>query len=234
MDIKGNRIIAVDFDGTLHTGTWPEIGDVNMTVFNFCRNEQLNGARLILWTNRAGEQLEDAVAWCKERGLEFDAVNENLPEVIELYGNDCRKINADIYIDDKAVNPMRRRQIAGLTSLNPYDNPTIGKRSQKPRNRKKQKERNLTKMKKLKRILKAISRRKRQERLKRNYKKYSLQIPRLMKSETIMELDFAAGYLIGQFEAAYEYGELSEKQHDELTQIVNYIHEGQREKKENE
>ena len=78
-------------------------------------------------------------------------------------------------------------------------------------------------MKKLKRILKAISRRKRQERLKRNYKNYSLQIPRLMKAETTMELDFAAGYLIGQFEAAYE-----------LTQIVNYIHEGQREKKENE
>lgn len=67
--------------------------------------------------------MEDAVAWCKERGIEFDAVNENLPELIELYGNDCRKINADIYIDDKAVNPMRRRQIAGLTSLNPYDNP---------------------------------------------------------------------------------------------------------------
>lgn len=89
-------------------------------------------------------------------------------------------------------------------------------------------------MKKLKRILKAISRRKRQERLKRNYKKYSLQIPRLMKQETTMELDFTAGYLIGQFEAAYEYGEMSEKQHDELTQIVSYIHEGQREKKENE
>ena len=70
-----------------------------------------------------------------------------------------------------------------------------------------------------------ISRRKRQERLKRNYKKYSLQIPRLMKQETTMELDFTAGYLIGQFE---------EKQHDELTQIVSYIHEGQREKKENE
>lgn len=231
MDTKGNRIIAVDFDGTLHTGTWPEIGDVNMTVFNFCRNEQLNGSRLILWTNRDGEQLEDAVAWCKERGLEFDAVNENLPELIELYGNDCRKINADIYIDDKAVNPMRRRQIAGLTSLNPYDNPTDREAFAQIQ---KQKERNLTKMKKLKRILKAISRRKRQERLKRNYKKYSLQIPRLMKSETTMELDFAAGYLIGQFEAAYEYGELSEKQYDELTQIVNYIHEGERQKKENE
>ena len=55
-----------------------------------------------------------------------------------------------------------------------------------------------------------------------------------MKSETTMELDFAAGYLIGQFEATYEYGELSEKQYDELTQIVNYIHEGERQKKENE
>lgn len=119
MDTKGNRIIAVDFDGTLHTGTWPEIGDVNMTVFNFCRNEQLNGSRLILWTNRDGEQLEDAVAWCKERGLEFDTVNENLPELIELYGNDCRKINADIYIDDKAVNPMRRRQIARTYIIKP-------------------------------------------------------------------------------------------------------------------
>ena len=144
MDTKGKRIIAVDFDGTLHTGTWPEIGDVNMTVFNFCRNEQLNGSRLILWTNRDGEQLEDAVAWCKERGLEFDAINENLPELIELYGNDCRKINADIYIDDKAVNPMRRRQIAGLTSLNPYDNPTdreafaqIQKQKEAERSRKK-------------------------------------------------------------------------------------------------
>lgn len=55
-----------------------------------------------------------------------------------------------------------------------------------------------------------------------------------MKMETFMELDFAAGYLIGQFEAAYECGELSEKQHDELTQIVKYIHEGERQKKENE
>lgn len=124
MDAKGNRIIAVDFDGTLHNGTWPEIGEVNRTTFNFCRDEKAKGSRLILWTNRAGEQLETAVAWCKERGLEFDAVNENLPELIELYGNDCRKINADIYIDDKAVNPIRRRQIAGLTSLNPYNNVT--------------------------------------------------------------------------------------------------------------
>lgn len=81
------------------------------------------GARLILWTNREGDLLEEAVEWCRERGLEFDTVNANLPELIELYKNDCRKINADIYIDDKAVNPIPYRQAAGLTSLNPYANP---------------------------------------------------------------------------------------------------------------
>lgn len=89
-------------------------------------------------------------------------------------------------------------------------------------------------MKKIKRILKAISHRKRIERFKRNYRRYSLQIPSLMKVDTIMELDFAAGLLIGQFEAAYEYGEISEKQHEELTQIVMYIHDGERTRKENE
>ena len=59
----------------------------------------------------------------REHGLVFDMINENLPELVELYGNDCRKVNADIYIDDKAVNPVPYRQAAGLVTLNPYRNP---------------------------------------------------------------------------------------------------------------
>ena len=43
--------------------------------------------------------------FCEKNGLVFDTVNENLPELIDLYKNDCRKINADIYIDDKATDP---------------------------------------------------------------------------------------------------------------------------------
>ena len=38
-------------------------------------------------------------------GLEFDAVNENLPEINELFGGDCRKIYADVYLDDKSARP---------------------------------------------------------------------------------------------------------------------------------
>ena len=41
--------------------------------------------------------------WCAERGLVFDAVNENLPSIIRKFGGDCRKIYADAYLDDKAM-----------------------------------------------------------------------------------------------------------------------------------
>ena len=51
-----------------------------------------------------GEKLQEAVEWCRQHGLEFDAVNENLPETVEWYGTDCRKVFADVYIDGKAVN----------------------------------------------------------------------------------------------------------------------------------
>lgn len=59
------------------------------------------GDKLILWTCREGALLDEAVLWCLNRGLKFDAVNDNLPEDIEKYGNNCRKVNADVYLDDK-------------------------------------------------------------------------------------------------------------------------------------
>lgn len=106
MDLNKNIIYAVDFDGTLSRGgRWPELGEPNEILFNFLIEKKKNGARVILDTCRSGEQLEAAVKYCRDWGLEFDAVNENLTELIELYGGDTRKINADFYIDDRAVNP---------------------------------------------------------------------------------------------------------------------------------
>lgn len=107
MDIKGNRIFAVDFDGTLSVGEeWPEIGALNVPLIRYLQDQKKKGARLILWTCRNGKDLKAAVECCKRAGLDFDTVNENLPELIELYGGDTRKINADVYIDDKAINPF--------------------------------------------------------------------------------------------------------------------------------
>ena len=94
-------IIAVDFDGTLCENQWPDIGDANEELISYLKKQQEDGSKIILWTCRTGELLQQAIEWCSEWGVLFDAVNENLPETIELFGNDTRKISADMYIDDK-------------------------------------------------------------------------------------------------------------------------------------
>lgn len=96
-------IIAVDFDGTLCKSKWPEIGAANDDAIRALLRRKARGDKIILWTCRRGELLEQAVKWCNERGLHFDAVNANLPEHIAEYGDDTRKVFADEYWDDKAV-----------------------------------------------------------------------------------------------------------------------------------
>ena len=97
------KIIAVDFDGCLCENKWPEIGKPNEAIIRQLLAEREWGAKLILWTCREGKMLAEAVEWCRRFGLEFDAVNANLPEMNAMYGNDSRKIGADEYWDDKAV-----------------------------------------------------------------------------------------------------------------------------------
>ena len=98
-----NKVIAVDFDGTLCREQWPEIGEENFGLIEWLKECRNKGDKLILYTCREDELLEAAVKWCAERGLRFDAVNQNLPERTARYGGDCRKISADIYLDDRAI-----------------------------------------------------------------------------------------------------------------------------------
>ena len=94
-------IICVGFDDTLSLGTrYHCIGKPNTELFSLLNLLQKLGHTIILWTCREGKPLEDAVSWCKENGLEFDYVNQNVPWL----GFDCRKIVADWYIDDCAIN----------------------------------------------------------------------------------------------------------------------------------
>lgn len=97
------RIIAVDFDVTLCYSNWPELGEPNRPLIEYLRSQKDQDNKFILWTCRAGEALDKAVSWCQEHELEFDAANDSLPEIIELYGNNSRKITCDYYIDDKAI-----------------------------------------------------------------------------------------------------------------------------------
>lgn len=98
-------IIAVDFDGTLCSSCYPEIGQPNTGLIDSLRERRAIGDKLILWTCREGEQLMAALRWCHGFGLSFDAVNDNIPETVERWGNNSRKITADIYIDDRSEKP---------------------------------------------------------------------------------------------------------------------------------
>lgn len=92
-------IIAVDFDGTLAVTDYPKIIEPRWDVIRFCKRRASAGDTVILWTCRSGTQLEDAIQWCAEQGLYFDYINENPPDRVDIYG-DCRKVYADIYLDD--------------------------------------------------------------------------------------------------------------------------------------
>jgi len=97
-----NIRIAVDFDGTIVEHEYPGIGKEKLFAFQTLKELEKLGARLILWTFRSGQELDDAVEYCRNNGIEFYAVNKNYPE--EVYDDTIsRKIDADIFIDDKNV-----------------------------------------------------------------------------------------------------------------------------------
>lgn len=98
-----NKIIAVDFDGCLCESKWPDIGEARWDVINELIRQQAEGAKVILWSCREEEQLQDAVLWCHNHGIRLDAVNDNLPENCEHFGNNSRKVYATEYWDDKSV-----------------------------------------------------------------------------------------------------------------------------------
>ena len=112
---KENKVIAIDFDGTICTNKYPFIGYPNWDVIKQAMYEkEFLGACLVLWTCRTGIELDEAVNACAEWGLEIDYVNENPPSRIAMYhGEDPRKISADEYWDDKAVVVTKTGKVLG-------------------------------------------------------------------------------------------------------------------------
>jgi hydroxymethylpyrimidine pyrophosphatase-like HAD family hydrolase len=96
-------IIAVDFDGTIVEHRYPKIGEELLFAFAALKELQKQGHRLILWTFRSGNELDEAVEFCRKNGIEFYAVNESFPGEIFDMKTVSRKINADIFIDDRNI-----------------------------------------------------------------------------------------------------------------------------------
>ncbi len=103
--ISETLTIAVDFDGTIVEDAYPKVGKENLFAFETLKKLQEKGHRLILWTYRSGRTLEEAVQFCKENGIIFYAVNSSFPEEV-FEDKYSRKINADIFIDDRNIGGM--------------------------------------------------------------------------------------------------------------------------------
>lgn len=100
-------VIAVDFDGTIVKHRYPEIGDEIPFAIETLKMLASEGHQLIMWSVRSGKLLDDAVEWCKERGLEFWAVNRDFPE--EDINNNrefSRKLRVDMFIDDRNLGGL--------------------------------------------------------------------------------------------------------------------------------
>lgn len=99
-------ILAVEFDGTIVENKFPDIGKEMPFAIDSLKMLRAEGFQIILWTSRYGHSLDNAVLYCRQKGLEFYAVNKNYPE--EDYDSKyvARKIVADVYIDSRNLGHL--------------------------------------------------------------------------------------------------------------------------------
>ena len=99
--------IAVDFDGTIVEHRYPKIGEEIPFAVETLRMLIHDHHKIILWTVREGELLDEAIEWCRQRGIEFYAVNRDYPEeTVDNNPHFTRKIKADVFIDDRNLGGL--------------------------------------------------------------------------------------------------------------------------------
>jgi len=99
-------IIAVDFDGTIVTHEYPNIGkEIPFAIDTLKRLKKNPNYQIVMWTVREGALLDEAVEYCKSKGLEFYAVNNNYPEE-NAENKEPRKLKADLFIDDRNLGGL--------------------------------------------------------------------------------------------------------------------------------
>ena len=99
--------IAVDFDGTIVEHRYPAIGNERPFATDTLKMLIAEHHKLILWTVREDELLQEAVDWCKERGVEFYAINRDYPEEsLENNNHFSRKLKVDMWIDDRNIGGL--------------------------------------------------------------------------------------------------------------------------------
>jgi hypothetical protein len=95
-------IIAIDFDGVIaRAEEWPKIGEMLPGACDAIHSMRKAGNFVIVNTCRSNGELIAVVDWMREKGIQYDLINDNHPDMVKKYANNSRKINADVYIDDR-------------------------------------------------------------------------------------------------------------------------------------
>jgi hydroxymethylpyrimidine pyrophosphatase-like HAD family hydrolase len=96
-------IFAIDFDGTIVKEEWPGIGPLLPGAAEALREIHAMGHTIIIWTLRSRSRLREAVDFMRANDIPFDYVNENCAALLDKYKSDCRKVAADVYVDDRGI-----------------------------------------------------------------------------------------------------------------------------------
>lgn len=96
-------VLAIDFDGTIASPSFPECGELIPYADLYINRLFLEGHTIIINTCRSGINEGLAQTFLEKHNINYHYINSNLPSLIEFYKQDCRKISADIYIDDKCL-----------------------------------------------------------------------------------------------------------------------------------
>ena len=106
IDNAPEHVLAIDFDLTICMSDYPKLGPMREDAGKIIRALHAEGFGIVINTCREGHALSDAMHWLMEHRIPYNYVNCNFPHLIEKYSADCRKISADMYIDDKGVDPL--------------------------------------------------------------------------------------------------------------------------------
>ena len=95
--------ISIDFDGTIVDEAFPGVGKMKPKANVFINKLYDQGCKILINTCRTGSYEGDAENFLKRMNISYHYINCNLPQSIEYFKQDCRKLSADVYIDDKCL-----------------------------------------------------------------------------------------------------------------------------------
>jgi hypothetical protein len=93
--------LVIDFDNTIAYSEYPNIKGLKPNVVEVMQRLHNEGFIILINTCRSCPYEQEVYDFLEENKIPFDWFNCNDPKLIILYGNDCRKISGDLYIDDK-------------------------------------------------------------------------------------------------------------------------------------